>query len=138
MQLKRKAKLPTVIGLTTKHAVCCKTLINFIYVCKIYQLISENNRKHFVKIEIKGLRVKRLLSMTLEHRSVAFLKILYVLAVRCCFCGLFVLFIPCVCHAFAYVYVALLPPAGKGLASWMSFVMFSFLTHLVSWVRCGT
>ena len=23
MQLKRKAKLPTVIGLTTKHAVCC-------------------------------------------------------------------------------------------------------------------
>ena len=24
MQIKRKAKLPTVIGLTTKHAVCCK------------------------------------------------------------------------------------------------------------------
>ena len=27
MQLKRKAKLLTVIGLTTKHAVCCNTLI---------------------------------------------------------------------------------------------------------------
>ena len=27
MQLKRKAKLPTVIGLTTKHAVCCNTLM---------------------------------------------------------------------------------------------------------------
>ena len=27
VQLKRKAKLPTVIGLTTKHAVCCKTLM---------------------------------------------------------------------------------------------------------------
>ena len=25
--LKRKAKLPTVIGLTTKHAVCCNTLM---------------------------------------------------------------------------------------------------------------
>ena len=27
VQLKRKAKLPTVIGLTTKHAVCCNTLM---------------------------------------------------------------------------------------------------------------
>ena len=29
MQLKRKAKLPTVVGLTTKHAVekCCNTLM---------------------------------------------------------------------------------------------------------------
>ena len=27
MQLKRKAKLPTVIGLTTKHAVCCNALM---------------------------------------------------------------------------------------------------------------
>ena len=25
--LKRKAKLPTMIGLTTKHAVCCNTLM---------------------------------------------------------------------------------------------------------------
>ena len=27
VQLKRKAKLPTVIGLTTKYAVCCNTLM---------------------------------------------------------------------------------------------------------------
>ena len=27
VQLKRKAKLLTVIGLTTKHAVCCNTLM---------------------------------------------------------------------------------------------------------------
>ena len=27
VQLKRKAKLPTVIGLTTQHAVCCNTLM---------------------------------------------------------------------------------------------------------------
>ena len=27
VQLKRNAKLPTVIGLTTKHAVCCNTLM---------------------------------------------------------------------------------------------------------------
>ena len=27
VQLKRKAKLPTVIGLTTKHAVCCSALM---------------------------------------------------------------------------------------------------------------
>ena len=32
-------------------------------------------------------------------------------------------------------------PAGKGLASWLSFVMFIvflLLFHVVSWVRCGT
>ena len=30
--------------------------------------------------------------------------------------------------------------AGKGLTYWLSFVMFVFLSlsHLVSWVRCGT
>ena len=27
VQLMRKAKLPTVIGLTTKHVVCCNTLM---------------------------------------------------------------------------------------------------------------
>ena len=36
---------------------------------------------------------------------------------------------------------ALWSPAGKGLTSWLSFVMFNceFVTFpLVSWVRCGT
>ena len=36
---------------------------------------------------------------------------------------------------------ALWSPAGKGLTSWLSFVVFtvSFVTFpLVSWVRCGT
>ena len=37
--------------------------------------------------------------------------------------------------------VALWSPAGKGLTSWLSFVMSNceFVTFiLVSWVRCGT
>ena len=31
-------------------------------------------------------------------------------------------------------------PAGKGLTSWLSFVMFVIMSfsHVVSWVRCGT
>ena len=36
---------------------------------------------------------------------------------------------------------ALLSPAGKGLTSWLSFVVsnYEFVTFpLVSWVRCGT
>ena len=35
---------------------------------------------------------------------------------------------------------ALWSPAGKELTSWLSFVMFVFLSlsHVVSWVRCGT
>ena len=36
---------------------------------------------------------------------------------------------------------ALWSPAVKGLTSWLSFVMFYCvlpLSHVVSWVRCGT
>ena len=36
---------------------------------------------------------------------------------------------------------ALWSPAGKGLTSWRLFVMFVvvlLLSHMVSWVRCGT
>ena len=36
---------------------------------------------------------------------------------------------------------ALWSPAGKGLTSWLTFVMFNWvwsLSHVVSWVRCGT
>ena len=36
---------------------------------------------------------------------------------------------------------ALWSPAGKGLTSWLLFVMFIvvvLLSHEVSWVRCGT
>ena len=36
---------------------------------------------------------------------------------------------------------ALWSPEGKGLASWLLFVMFIvilLLSHLVSWNRCGT
>ena len=29
--------------------------------------------------------------------------------------------------------VALLSPAGKGLTSWLSFVMFNLVSHLASW-----
>ena len=36
---------------------------------------------------------------------------------------LFVLFMSCVCHAFASVIADLWSPAGKGLTSWLLFVM---------------
>ena len=42
---------------------------------------------------------------------------------------------------FASVICALWSPAGKGLASWLSFVVYNceFVTFpLVSWFRCGT
>ena len=41
----------------------------------------------------------------------------------------------------ASVYLPLWSPAGKGLTSWLSFVVSNgeFVTFpLVSWVRCGT
>ena len=41
----------------------------------------------------------------------------------------------------ASVYMCLWSPAGKGLTSWLSFVVSNceFVTFpLVSWVRCGT
>ena len=57
------------------------------------------------------------------------------------FCGSFVLFMICVCHAFALFIAALWSPAGKGLASWLLFaILIVILTfsHVVSWVKCGT
>ena len=53
------------------------------------------------------------------------------------FCGSFVLFMSCVCHAFAFFHCW----EGKRLTSWLLFVMFIVvlvLSHLVSWDRCGT
>ena len=47
------------------------------------------------------------------------------------------LFMSCVCHAFASVHAALWSPAGKGLTSWTLFEMFISvlsLSHVVSWV----
>ena len=55
------------------------------------------------------------------------------------FCFFSVLCLLCLC---ARLFIcALLSPAGKGLASWLSFVVSicAFVTFsLVSWVRCGT
>ena len=51
------------------------------------------------------------------------------------------LFMFCVCHTFASVHAALWSPEGKGLTSWLLFVMFIvilLLSHLVSWDSCGT
>ena len=45
------------------------------------------------------------------------------------------LFMLCVCHAFVSVLAALCLPEGRGLTSWLLFVMFiviSLLSHLVS------
>ena len=43
---------------------------------------------------------------------------------------------------FSLFIAALWSPAGKGLASWLSymccFLVFLSLSHVVSWVRCGT
>ena len=54
-----------------------------------------------------------------------------------CFCS--VLCLLCLC---ARLFIcALWSPAGKGLTSWLSFVVSNseFVTFsLVSWVRCGT
>ena len=48
----------------------------------------------------------------------------------------------CVCYACVCLFIlALGLPAGKGLTSWLSFVVpyCEFVTFpLVSWVRCGT
>ena len=55
----------------------------------------------------------------------------------------FVLFLSCVCYSFARLFIdALWSPTGKGLTSWLSFVVsycvFLSFSHVVSWVRCGT
>ena len=52
-------------------------------------------------------------------------------------------FLSCVCCVFVRViYIcALWSPAGKGLTSWLSFVVLNcvFVTFpMVSWVKCGT
>ena len=53
-------------------------------------------------------------------------------------------FLSCVCYAIvrARLFIcALWSPAGNGLTSWLSFVVYNceFVTFpLVSWVRCGT
>ena len=52
----------------------------------------------------------------------------------CCLCLVFVM-------VSRLIIVALWSPAGKGLTSWLLFVMFNCvlsLSHVVSWVRCGT
>ena len=51
------------------------------------------------------------------------------------------LFMSCVCHFLRLFSAALWPPEGKGLTSWLLFVMFIVIllhSHLVSWDRCGT
>ena len=54
-------------------------------------------------------------------------------------CVLSVLFLLCLC---AHLFICVLwSPAGKGLTSWLSFVVYNceFVTFaLVFWVMCGT
>ena len=56
MQLKRNAKLPTVIGLTIKHAVCCKTL----NVIKQFSLIYTLSRHKILVQKAPGAKVLNL------------------------------------------------------------------------------
>ena len=53
----------------------------------------------------------------------------------CNLCLVFVILLP-------LFIAALWSPDGKGLMSWLLFVMFNCvflsLSHVVSWVRCGT
>ena len=57
------------------------------------------------------------------------------------FCGLFMLFLSCfIMLSCASIYWCLWSPAGKGLTSWLSFVMSNCEVDtfpLVSWFRCG-
>ena len=65
-----------------------------------------------------------------RSKAVLLLRIFYVLSVLCVLCPSARLFI-----------CALWSPAGKGLTSWLSFVVSycEFVTFpLVAWVRCGT
>ena len=65
-----------------------------------------------------------------RSKAVLLLRIFYVCSVLCLLCLCARLFI-----------CALRSPAGKGLTSWLSFVVYNceFVTFpLVSWVRCGT
>ena len=43
------------------------------------------------------------------------------------------LFMSCVCHAFTSVYAALLSPEGKGLTSWLLFVMLILIFYFHIW-----
>ena len=51
-------------------------------------------------------------------------------------------FMSYVSHAFASVHCCLVvASAGKGLTFWLllvMFIVFLLLSHVVSWVRCGT
>ena len=54
--------------------------------------------------------------------------------------GSFMSVLSCFCYAFARIFYALWSPAGKGLISWLLFVMSNcevVTFPLVSWVRCG-
>ena len=43
---------------------------------------------------------------------------------RCFFCGSFMLFLFCFCYTFVRLFIiSMLSPAGKGLTSWLSFVI---------------
>ena len=51
------------------------------------------------------------------------------------------LFMPCVCQLPNLFCAALWSPAGKGLTSWLLFVMFIVflsLSHVLTWVKCDT
>ena len=50
-------------------------------------------------------------------------------------------FVSCVSHAYRLFIAALWSPAGKGMTSWfllVMFIIFLLLSHVVSYVRCGT
>ena len=58
----------------------------------------------------------------------------------CFVCGSFMLLKYCICSRARLYINALWSPAGKGLASWLSFVMSNCEVatfKLLSWVRCG-
>ena len=82
-----------------------------------------------------GWRRETSLSLPVKYftdrsKAVLLFLIFYVLSVLCLLCPCARLFI-----------CALWSPAGKGLTSWLSFVVSycEFVTFpLVSWVRCGT
>ena len=64
MQLKRKAMLPTVIGLTTKHAVCCK-------VRKTARIRNQYNQEPHLSQDTKSKSNKITINITNKSQEVS-------------------------------------------------------------------
>ena len=131
-------------------------IISLIFIFILYNNAYTNMYKHGVQffyafiiifhkfVLLQSMQIKRLKPVIecVKQRSIINLIIQELIDILCIF---YVFVLSCVCYVFVrvclYVPCALWSPAGKGLTSWLSFVVSNceFVTFpLVSWVRCGT